>query len=214
MTSRPLQPIEMSRKEIDRFDTLMERSYQKVYNMAFHLSRNRADAEDLAQEAYMRAYRSFKDYEGDRPFENWILRIVSRLFLDLNRSRKRRVQTVSSDAPLPNAIGDDGLFFDTPDSTNDPESVLMHRQFNEHLQKGLAMLSNEQRLLISLADIEEMPYKDIAEILGRPVGTIRSRLHRTHKLLQSKISIGMKNEAKSEIAANKPLKQIRFSRQS
>src|SRR6185436_4152842 len=99
-----------------RFNELMQATYRKVYNMAFRLSGNRADAEDLTQEAYYRAYRSFDDYQGDKPFENWIFRIVSRLFLDLLRSRRRRIQAVSYDAPLPTGSLDDTVYFDMPDS--------------------------------------------------------------------------------------------------
>src|SRR5512140_1365905 len=97
----------MDPKEEVRFNDLMEATYRKVYNMAYRLCGSRADAEDLTQEAYYRAYRSFQDYEGDRPFENWIYRIVTRLFLDLLRSRRRRVKVVSYDAPLSTHGGDE-----------------------------------------------------------------------------------------------------------
>ena len=85
----------LTSQEQVRFNELMDATYKKVYNMAYRLSGSRADAEDLTQEAFFRAYRSFRDYEGDRPFENWIFRIVTRLFLDLLRTRRRRVKSVS-----------------------------------------------------------------------------------------------------------------------
>ena len=68
----------MTAAEETRFNELMKASYRKVFNMAYRLSGTRPDAEDLTQEAYYRAYRSFEDYEGDRPFENWIFRIVTK----------------------------------------------------------------------------------------------------------------------------------------
>src|SRR5512141_985800 len=98
-----------------RFNQLMQASYKKVFNMAYRLAGNRPDAEDLTQEAFYRAYRSFRDYEGDRPLANWIFRIVTRLFLDLLRNRRRRVKAVSYDTPLPTHGGDEALFFDMPD---------------------------------------------------------------------------------------------------
>jgi RNA polymerase sigma-70 factor (ECF subfamily) len=165
----------------------MEATYKKVFNMAYRLSGNRSDAEDLTQEAFYRAYRSFSDYEGDRPFENWIFRIVTRLFLDLLRNRRRRVKAVSYDTPLPGQSGDDSLYFDMPDQSANPEQKMLEHSFSEDLQKAMNSLSPEQRLLVTLADIEGMPYKDIADLLQKPVGTIRSRLHRTHKLLRSRI---------------------------
>src|SRR5687767_2400968 len=174
-------------REQARFNELMEATYRKVYNMAYRLAGNRSDAEDLTQEAYYRAYRSFGDYEGDRPFENWIFRIVTRLFLDLLRNRRRRVKSVSYDTPLMSHGADDNLYFDMADERLNPEEEMLSGSFSEDLQKALSSLTPEQRLLVTLADIEGMPYKDIAEMMDKPVGTIRSRLHRTHKLIRTRL---------------------------
>lgn len=182
-------------KEQVRFNELMSETYRKVYNMAFRLSGNRTDAEDLTQEAFYRAYRSFADYEGDRPFENWIFRIVTRLFLDLLRNRRRRVKAVSYDTPLQTAGGEDNLYFDMADDKPDPEQTMMRESFSEDLQKALDSLTPEQRLLVTLADVEGMPYKDIADLLDKPVGTIRSRLHRTHKLIRARLEQIRRQEA-------------------
>jgi RNA polymerase sigma-70 factor, ECF subfamily len=174
-------------REQARFNELMEATYRKVYNMAYRLAGNRSDAEDLTQEAYYRAYRSFGDYEGDRPFENWIFRIVTRLFLDLLRNRRRRVKSVSYDTPLMSHGADDNLYFDMADERLNPEEEMLSGSFSEDLQKALSSLTPEQRLLVTLADIEGMPYKDIADMMDKPVGTIRSRLHRTHKLIRTRL---------------------------
>ncbi|MGI8924102.1 MAG: RNA polymerase sigma factor [Fimbriimonadales bacterium] len=171
-----------------QFDQLMKRTYKKVYNMAYRLSGNAADAEDLTQEAYYRAYRSFDSYEGDKPFENWILRIVSRLFLDLLRHRRRRVSTVSYDAPLHKEGGEEDLFFEKADNGENPENKLIDHTLGEELEEVLRSLPTEQRLVVMLADLEAMPYQDIADVLGAPIGTIRSRLHRTHKALRKRVS--------------------------
>lgn len=165
------------------FEELMQRTYKKVYNMAYRLSGNATDAEDLTQEAYFRALRSFDTYEGDKPFENWIFRILSRLFLDLLRYRKRRVTTVSYDAPIPQE-GEDNLYFDKADDMPNPEENLFSTIVGEQIEAALKTLSPDQRLIVLLADVEGMPYKDIADIVGAPIGTIRSRLHRTHKALR------------------------------
>lgn len=181
------ETFQLNAREEARFNELMEATYRKVYNMAYRLAGNRTDAEDLTQEAFYRAYRSFRDYEGDRPFENWIFRIVTRLFLDLLRNRRRRIKAVSYDTPLQHAGGDENLYFDMPDASPTPEENLLEGTFSEDLQKALNSLSPEQRLLVTLADVEGVPYKDIADMLGKPVGTIRSRLHRTHKLIRARL---------------------------
>jgi RNA polymerase sigma-70 factor (ECF subfamily) len=166
----------------EAFEALMGRSRRRVFNLAYKLSGNRWDAEDLTQEAFLRAYRSIGSYHGDRPFENWILRIVSRLFLDLVRYRKRRVTTISLDG-WPTDTGESPLQ-ELPDKTPTPDRIAADAQFDERLETALATLSPEHRLLITLADVEQMDYKEIAEMLGSPVGTIRSRLHRAHKYLR------------------------------
>lgn len=170
-----------------RFNELLDETYKKVYNMAYRLTGSKTDAEDLVQEAFYRAYRSFRDYEGDRPFENWIFRIVTRLFLDLLRNRRRRVKVVSYDAPLQRDGGDDNLYFDMADSAPTAEQAMMNTSLSEEMQVALDSLSPEQRTLVILADVENVPYKDIAEMLNKPVGTIRSRLHRTHKLIRHRL---------------------------
>lgn len=179
--------VTLTASESQRFNELMEATYRKVFNMAYRLAGNRPDAEDLTQEAFYRAYRSFRDYEGDRPFENWIFRIVTRLFLDLLRNRRRRIKAVSYDTPLQGAGNDENLFFEMPDEAANPEQAMLEHTFSEDLQKALNSLSPEQRLLVTLADIEGVPYKDIADMLDKPVGTIRSRLHRTHKLIRARL---------------------------
>ena len=193
----------MSDYDQGRFNELMQASYRKVYNMAFRLAGNRPDAEDLTQEAFFRAYRSFEDYQGDRPFENWIFRIVTRLFLDMLRARRRRVKAVSYDAPLQRDGADENLYFDMADRSPSPEQEVLSESFSEELQMTLNSLSPEQRLLVTLADIEEMPYRDIAEILDKPVGTIRSRLHRTHKLIRARLE-QYRREAQNPTPAKAP----------
>lgn len=168
-----------------RFEALMTRSYKKVYNTVYRLCGHKSDAEDLTQEAFYRAYRSFGNYEGDKPFENWIMRIASRLFLDLLRNRRRRVQTTSYDAPMHKEGCDGQVYFDVPDHHRDPEGELLDSVYSEDLQAALNLLNKQQRLLIQMADIEGLPYQEIAKIMDKPIGTIRSRLHRTHRLLRS-----------------------------
>jgi RNA polymerase sigma-70 factor (ECF subfamily) len=192
----------LTEREQNRFNELMEGTYRKVYNMAFRLSGNRSDAEDLTQEAFFRAYRSFSEFEGDRPFENWIFRIVTRLFLDMLRTRRRRVKAVSYDTPLTSGSGDENLYFEMPDHGGNPEMKVLEGSFSEDLQKALNALSPEQRLLITLADVEGVAYKEIAEILGKPVGTIRSRLHRTHKAIRARLE-QIRRESQTQTPAAK-----------
>lgn len=180
-----------------RFSDLMRQSYRKVFNLAYRLAGNRSDAEDLTQEAFFRAYRGFHEYEGDRPFENWIFRIVTRLFLDLVRSRKRRIQAVSFDAPVRTDSGEETLAVQTADDAPNPEEALMRYTLSEDLERAMSELRPEQRMLVILADVEQMPYAEIAQVAGVPVGTVRSRLHRAHKKLRQSLDSAHKRQAAS-----------------
>src|ERR1700730_15154273 len=141
MTAANLSQESVDTRRTSKFNGLMEATYRKVYNMAYRLTGNRTDAEDLTQEAYFRAFRSFEDYEGDRPFENWIFRIVTRLFLDLLRNRRRRVQTVSYDNSIPSEVGGDNVHFEVADTLPSPEQLLIENAYSEPLQQALEALS-------------------------------------------------------------------------
>jgi RNA polymerase sigma-70 factor, ECF subfamily len=185
-----------------QFRELMDASYKKVYNLAYKLSGDRHDAEDLTQEAFVRAYRGFGEYEGHRPFENWIFRIVTRLFLDLRRARKRRIQAVSLDAPVNVDGADDTLQIQAPDEAPNPEQHLLSQSFSEDMERALATLKPDQRQIVVLADIEQVGYEDIAVMLNIPVGTVRSRLHRAHKRLREALSESPKKVSPFSIAKN------------
>jgi len=176
---------ELSRAERAEFERQMNRTYRKVFDLAYRLSRSRSDAEDLTQEAFLRALKAYRSYEGDRPFENWIFRIVTRLYLDLRRNRDRRVKTVSYDAPLTPDGSDDSVHFEAASDEMTPVQALLSQELSEEMVVSLKQLSPEQRELIWMADVEGLPYKEIADRIHAPVGTVRSRLHRAHKQLRA-----------------------------
>jgi len=185
----------LSVQDQDRFNELMAMSYRKVLNLAVRLAGNRSDAEDLTQEAYYRAYRGFHTFDADRQFENWIFRIVTRLFLDLARRKKRRPATVSYDAPLRADSVDDTVTFEAADPRPTPEAELLAGVLPEELERSLSQLTPEQRRLITLADIEQMPYEDISRLIGAPRETVRSRLHRIRKTLRRSLTAQFKERA-------------------
>lgn len=179
------------------FHEMMQSSYKKVYQLAYRLSGDRTDAEDLTQEAFFRAYRGFQTFEGDKPFENWIFRIVTRLFLDLKRTRKRRIQAVSYDAPIRADGSDDELHLQAADSAPTPEQALVQNTMSESMKIALDALSADQRSLVILADIEQLSYQEIAEMEGIPLGTVRSRLHRAHKRMRTVLQCLKDRDSKS-----------------
>ena len=183
--------LKNDRKE---FDALVHRCHRQAYNIAFRLTGNHADAEDLTQEAFLRAYRFFDRYNRDMPFENWLYRIMSRVFIDELRKRPR-FKTQSLDQPLkPGASGDSEILLEIADFESNPEHQMMSDALDEHLQSALNALPQEFRITVILADIEGLSYEEIADTMNCSLGTVRSRLHRGRKLLRSKVRLSPPTE--------------------
>lgn len=164
------------------FDDLMRKHYRTVYAIAYRLSGHRTDAEDLTQEAFVRAYRFFHRYNNTMPFENWMYRITRNAFVDMIRRRPSKMP-ISLDQPL-NANNDDQRHFELPDLTHEPQTVMMAIEVDHNLQKALNTLSPDFRETVILADMQGMSYEEIAELLGCSQGTVRSRLHRARKAMK------------------------------
>ncbi len=180
--------IEALSKPKREFDTLVRRYHKQAYNIAYRLTGNHTDAEDLTQEAFVRAFRFFDNYRRDLPFENWLYRIMSNLFVDdLRRKPKARIQSL--DAPVGNdPSSESNAFLEIPDNRAEPERVVLHEELDERIQKALASLPADFRMTVILADIEGMSYEEISETMKCSLGTVRSRLHRGRKLLRNKLA--------------------------
>ena len=176
------------RNDRKEFDGLVNRCHRQAYNVAYRMTGSHADAEDLTQETFLRAYRFFDRYNRDMPFENWLYRIMSRVFIDELR-KKPKFKTQSLDQPL-NAgdSGDSEVLLEIPDFESNPEQMLLTDALEEHLQKALTGLPEEFRIAVVLADIEGLSYEEIAETMNCSLGTVRSRLHRGRKLLRKLVT--------------------------
>lgn len=179
------QTIVRPRREFDR---LVQRYHKQAFNIAYRLTGNHADAEDLTQEAFVRAFRFFENYRRDLPFENWLYRIISNLFVDdLRRKPKARIHSL--DAPVnPDASGEGTAYFEVPDVRENPERVVLHEELDDKIQQALAALPHDFRMTVILADIEGMSYEEVSEAMNCSLGTVRSRLHRGRKMLRSSLA--------------------------
>lgn len=157
------------------WDEVAETYGPRVYRMAYHLTGDADEAADLAQDVFVRVYRNLDRYEPGR-FDGWLYRIAKNLFLDRVRRRQRiRMQAFADDEE-----GGDT----TPSSEPGPADVVERRTLEARLESGLAALPPEWRLAIVLCDIEGLPYDEIAQVTGWPIGTVRSRIHRGRKQLR------------------------------
>ncbi len=165
------------------FDRLVDKTQRQAYNMAYRLTGNRDDAEDLTQEAYLRAFRSFGTYNRKLPFEGWFFRILSNLFIDLLR-RRPKVKPLSLDHPMGDEESEQNLLLQIADDHSDPAEALMENVMDERLQAALNALPETFRKAVLLCDVEGKSYEEIAMIMHSSIGTVRSRIHRGRALLR------------------------------
>jgi len=158
--------------EMTAFDQAVLPHLDAAYNLARWLTRNDEDADDITQEACLRAFKYWKSFSG-RDCRSWLLAIVRNTFYSW--LRQRSVQPV---------LTDDGEMDDTADSVPDPESTLIQNVDRNTLRAALEDLAVEFREAIVLREMEGLSYKEIADIAGVPIGTVMSRLARARKRLQ------------------------------
>jgi RNA polymerase sigma-70 factor, ECF subfamily len=166
----------------EEFEALLRQHQDRLYAMAYRLTGNPDDAQDLLQQGLIEAYTAFDRFETGTRFDRWVYRIMYHSFLDLVR-RRPRFQLLSLDAPWDDEEGNRAAH-DVPDSRCGPETTLMDGVLSEPLQRALDSLPPEFRAVVVLADMQELSYEEVARALRCPVGTVRSRLHRARALLR------------------------------
>jgi RNA polymerase sigma-70 factor, ECF subfamily len=153
-----------------------------LYAAALRMTRNEKDAEDLVQEALLRAYRFFETFEAGTNCKAWLFRILTNVFCNQYRDRERENvilnEAESSTANLEQFLGGAG------GDGRDTESALLGRMVSADVERALAAVPSDFRMAVILADLEDFSYKEIAEIMGCPAGTVMSRLYRGRKILQ------------------------------
>jgi RNA polymerase sigma-70 factor (ECF subfamily) len=155
-----------------------------LYSAALRMTRNPSDAEDLVQETYLKAYRAYGSFQEGTNLKSWLYKILTNTFINTYRSRRRRpVETELDDVEelyLYHRLGGQGA-----GSMGRSAEDLVLEQFSEAEVKGaVESLPETFRLAVVLADVEGFSYKEIAEIMDVPIGTVMSRLHRGRKALQ------------------------------
>ncbi|WP_018295854.1 RNA polymerase sigma factor SigE [Corynebacterium lubricantis] len=168
--------------EMPSWSELVAEHADSVYRLAFRLSGNPHDAEDLTQETFMRVFRSLKKYQPGT-FEGWLHRITTNLFLDMVRHRNKiRMEALPED------------YERVPGTDMTPEQAYNVSNLDPALQRALDELSPDFRVAVVLCDVVGMSYEEIAETLGVKMGTVRSRIHRG----RSQLRASLESQAKSD----------------
>jgi RNA polymerase sigma-70 factor, ECF subfamily len=155
-----------------------------LYSAALRMTRNPSDAEDLVQETYLKAYRAFGSFKEGTNLKAWLYRILTNTFINSYRARKRRPEQTDiddvEDLYLYRRLG--GL--EAVNAGRSPEEEVLEHFTEAEVKAAVEALPEQFRMAVLLADVEGFSYKEIAEILDIPIGTVMSRLHRGRKALQ------------------------------
>ena len=177
--------------QIWAFEELVTRHQQKAYSIAFHMSREDPDeAQDLVQEAFLRAFRKLKKFRGESAFYTWLYRIVVNTCLDAKRQRNRRDRFISLFKPRSDS--DDDSFEDAisrmPDQngeTQNPLSILSGRELSRSIRKAIDDLPEKQKTVFQLKVLNGLSIKEISAIMGSAEGTVKSHLFRATRFMQT-----------------------------
>jgi RNA polymerase sigma-70 factor (ECF subfamily) len=170
-----------------RFAELAMPYMSALYSAALRMTRNAADAEDLVQETYLRAYRGFGGFREGTNLKAWLYKILTNTFINSYRAKKRRPDEVdlddTEDFYLYRRLG--GL--EAAGAERTPETEVLDAIPDQMVKDALESLPEQFRMAVLLADVEGFSYKEIADIMGVPIGTVMSRLHRGRKQLQKSL---------------------------
>ena len=162
------------------FSRLIDNYKNMVYDLAYRMSNNSHEAEDISQEAFMRAYQSLARFNPTYKFSTWLYQITLNIIRD--RFKKKELNYVSLDTPLET---DDSEFYHQPaDLTNNPEQIIAQKENLQAIQQAILSLPLKYREVIVLRHLQDLSYIEIANILKLPPGTVKVRLYRAREQLR------------------------------
>ena len=166
-------------------DELVQRHYRTVFNLAYRLSNNYDDAQDIVSEAFIRVHNALPNFRGDASFSTWLHRIVRNVFLD--ERKKQRIRAHSSLEEMVE-LEDSSVSRQIEDPAPGPQFAVEQDERATIIQQAVMTLPQNQRLMIGLYHLQHRSYEEIAAIMDLPIGTVKSRLNRARLALKNKLS--------------------------
>lgn len=153
--------------------------------MARRLTRSAVEAEDLVQDTLVKAIRARDQFQEGTNLRAWLFKILKNTFI--NRYHRHRIERAATDLPMGDPVVDGWIGNATMSAMRDPEASLLRPQLEREIQAAIDELPEEFRMVVVLADVEGFAYREIADILGCPIGTVMSRLHRARRVLKARL---------------------------
>jgi len=174
---RPSKPDAFESQTLEHLDAL--------YAVSCRLTKAPLDAEDLVQDTLVKAMRAREQYEPGTNLKAWLFKILHNTFI--NKYRRGGLERIVLEGPDADPLADGWVSAASMRALRDPESQALRPLVQQEIHKALDELPEEFRLAVVLSDVEELSYKEIADVMGCPVGTVMSRLHRGRRLLQKRL---------------------------
>ena len=192
--SRFIETSETRSQRHQEFERMMRLSQRQAFAMAIRLTGNQSEAEDLVQDAYLRAYRFFNRYDRAMPFTSWLYRIMANAHIDAVR-RNGKLRTSSLDQGTQEGRG----VREIADTLDTPDEALFRTQMSSNVQRALESINPDFKMALILADVDGLAYEEIAEMMHTSVGTVRSRIHRGRKQMRAYLLCHAPNQYRSYI---------------
>lgn len=177
-----VQHMDQAGPAVDMFEVEMLGHLDTLYGVSCRMTKSTTEAEDLVQDTIVKAMRARDQFQPGTNLKAWLLRILTNTFI--NRYRRGGLERDIFDGPDIDSLTDGWIGATTMRAMRDPEAQALTPLVEAEVQRALDDLPDEFRLAVVLSDIEELSYKEIADVMGCPIGTVMSRLHRGRKLLQ------------------------------
>ncbi len=186
MTSDPTEDRELVlrclKNDQDAYRLLLEKYRRPVFGIVRRMIRNEQDAVDLSHEAFVRAFKNLHQFDVNRKFSSWLFRIANNLCID--HYRKRRLDTVPM---VRSSDGESEETWELPDPSATPDERFSDRERSRRLVEAIESLTPGYRVVLVMRHQQDLAYDEIAEALNLPLGTVKARIHRAHKLLKEKL---------------------------
>jgi RNA polymerase sigma-70 factor (ECF subfamily) len=170
----------------NEFEALAVKHLDGLYAAALRLTKNQRDAEDLVQDTYLRAFRFFDRFERGTNIKAWLFKILTNTFI--NRYRRSVKERSLVDGPEQQAVQERVISREATDQAENPEQHFIDRLLSDDVLEALDAVPIDFRMAVILADLQDFSYREIADILDVPVGTVMSRLFRGRRLLQKSLA--------------------------